>query len=370
VVTAGDSDGALEARRRLVEMWRPTLAEDPALRDRAIEHLRAIAEGSGAVADVSAWADELRRAGNAEVGRLAIALAQGLGAPPDVHLAAFLSQNPPPPGLADDESYRGEISADDRAAFISDQDEAELAPLMAAIAEGAGLLWPDSGEALARAGAGAAKRVTASVHAPAVAMFPRITSALGTGPVLLYAQSEGGDTPDIEVVCASPAIVVLGARLLRPGVATGELRFLLGRAAELARPERVVAAGQRPEDLARLLASLARAFGGPRLVDAATRLVRDPDVQRAHDDVVRTALPVKLRAKIETILAQLSPGDLDPDRYLAACQRAADRAGLLVSGDPATAVAAARARGETGSHIVRAVAAPGWMALRARLGVR
>jgi Tfp pilus assembly protein PilF len=370
IATAGDSDAALDARKRLVEMWRPQLADDPALRERAIEHLRAIAESSGAAADVAAWADELRRAGNAEVCRLAHGLAQGLGAPPDVHLTAFLSQHPAPAGMADDESYRGELSAEDRAAFIADEDEAALAPLMVAIAEGAGLLWPDAGEALARAGAGAAKRITASVHAPAVAMFPRVTAALGTGPVLLYGQAEGGDTPDIEVVCASPAIVVLGARLLRPGIGSGELRFLLGRAAELARPERAVAAGQSLDDLRRLLASLARAFGGPRLADAAARLVRDPDIQRAHDDVVRTALPVKLRGKIEGVLAQLAPGDLDPERYLAACRRAADRAGVLLSDDMAAAVAAVRARGDSADHVVRAVTAPGWLALRTRLGVR
>jgi Tfp pilus assembly protein PilF len=370
IAMAGDSDGAQGARKKLVEMWRPLLADDPVLRERAIEHLRAIAEASASAADVAAWADELRRAGNAEVGRLAIGLAQGLGAPPDVHFAAFLSQHPAPAGLADDENYRGELSADERAAFIADEDEAALAPLMAAIAEGAGLLWPDAGEALARAGAGAAKRITASVHAPAVAMFPRVTAALGTGPVLLYAQAEGGDTPDVEVVCSSPAIVVLGGRLLRPGLSSGELRFLLGRAAELARPERVVAVGQTRDDLRRLLASLARAFGGSRLADAAARLVRDPDVQRAHDEVVRTALPVKLRGKIEAVLGQLAVGDLDPERYLAACQRAADRAGMLLSDDPAAAVASVRARGDSVEHVVRAITAPGWIALRARLGVR
>jgi hypothetical protein len=79
---------------------------------------------------------------------------------------------------------------------------------------------------------------------------------------------------------------------------------------------------------------------------------------------------VKLRGKIEGVLAQLAPGDLDPERYLAACRRAADRAGVLLSDDMAAAVAAVRARGDSADHVVRAVTAPGWLALRTRLGVR
>src|SRR5262249_51819681 len=62
VATAPDSDGAVDARRKIVEIWRPQLADDPALRDRAIDHLRAVVHGSAADADIVAWADELRRA--------------------------------------------------------------------------------------------------------------------------------------------------------------------------------------------------------------------------------------------------------------------------------------------------------------------
>jgi hypothetical protein len=103
--------------------------------------------------------------------------------------------------------------------------------------------------------------------------------------------------------------------------------------------------------------------------DAATARVEDEDVQRAHDELVRAALPVKLRGRLEQHLATVPITSLDHARLLAALERTADRAALLVGGDPATIVARATARKAGTAHLIAAVAAPGWLALRARLGV-
>ena len=364
IALAPASEAATAARRALVAILRPKIAEQPARRDQVIEHLRAVAEATGEVADVAAWADELRRAERIDAAHGALDLAIALGHKLDVHQTAFRSIHKPAP-MADDAAYKAALTADDRETLIDDPDDEPLRPILAAVAEVAGLLWPDAGEALARAGASGARRVAASLHAPAMAALPRITTALGAGPVLVYAQDEG---PDVTVVAGPTPILVLGPRMVGD-VPRGELRCLLGRAAELTRPGRMVAAGLRDEDLEHLVAALARVFGPAPLGEAANAWVRDPDVQRAHDEMIRGALPVKLRARLEQMLAPMAGADLTPRRYRAACERAADRAGLLVSGDPAAAIAAARSRGSDGLHVVATATSPGYLAVRARLGL-
>jgi len=160
--------------------------------------------------------------------------------------------------------------------------------------------------------------------------------------------------------------VVLGPRLAAGDVTVdGARRFALGRAAELTRPERAIVAGLPDAEVATLLASLVRSFAPPASHAAVARLVGDPDVQRARDEALRSALPVRLRARFEQLFAELPPTALDLNRHRAACQRAADRAGLLVSGD----FAAALVKPAGGAiAIVRAVADPAYPALRVKLG--
>jgi hypothetical protein len=112
-----------------------------------------------------------------------------------------------------------------------------------------------------------------------------------------------------------------------------------------------------------------RLFGPPALRDAVSTLLADESVQRAHDDVVKAALPVKLRTRLESMLAHLPPEALDNAGYLATCHRNADRAALLLGGDPGTIAAAAKARGDGTTHLIRAIGQAGWLPLRAKLGV-
>jgi hypothetical protein len=60
---------------------------------------------------------------------------------------------------------------------------------------------------------------------------------------------------------------------------------------------------------------------------------------------------------------------LDVRHYLAACERTADRAALLLGGDAKTIVGLAIARGATSEHLISALGQPGWLALRTKLGV-
>ena len=389
IALAPGSMGATQARRGLVELARGS--EDPTRRDAVAGHLAAITAASGALGDLVAWADELRRLDRTEIARTTLDLAVGAGHTPDVHQMAFLSVHQPQPFRAD-EGYRAVLDGAGRA-LVTDPDEAALAPVASALAEAAALLWPDLEESLARAGVGGAKRVPATLHVLAMEMFPRLTTVLGTGAVMVY-QAVTAQAPDVTVVAAATPVIVLGPRLvagaqaasgsgsaaglslaaladgpIHAPLAAAEVRAWMARAIELARPEHVAFAGLSLPDVTRLVASVVRLFGPPALREATAHLVGDADVQRGHDDMVKAALSVRLRSRLESLLATVAPAAIDIGAYLAAIHRTADRAALLVGGDPGTLVRAAAARGVDAAHLIAATGQAGWLPLRAKLGL-
>jgi tetratricopeptide (TPR) repeat protein len=362
IALAPDSEGATDARRGLVELAKQS--DDPERRSAIALHLGAITAQTGALVDLIAWADELRRQGKLDPARATLELAVACGHAPDVHQSAFLQVNKPY-AMRDDEPYK--VIVEDRA-LITGREDAPLGTVASTVAEAATLMWPDLEEALGRVGCPGARRVPSASHAPAVSMFPRLTTVLGVGAVMLY---EHDAAPDITVVASATPVIVLGPRLAAESsdISHTEIRALLSRAIELTRPEHLAFAGLPTRDATRLLTSIARLFGPAVLREAVSALLVDEDVQRAHDDMVKAALPVKLRSRLEALLAGLQPAALDNARYLAACQRDADRAALLLGGDPAVIAAGAKARGESTQHLVRAVGQAGWLAARAKLGV-
>jgi tetratricopeptide (TPR) repeat protein len=361
IAIAPDSSGATRARRGLVELLRAT--DDPAKREAIPLQLQAITAMTGALGDLVAWADELRRQSAVDAGRAALHLALACGHVADVHQRAFLSIHASY-ALRDDEQYKATLDGD--RALIRDPEHSGLGSIAVALAEAAALLWPDLDEALARNDAGGAHRIAATRNAPATAMCSRIATALGGGAVMLYERDAG---PDVTVVNAATPVIVLGPRVLAAATPTTEIRAILTRAVELTRPEHVASAGLPLADATRLIASVVRLFGPGPLRDAAAPLVTDPDVQRGHDEMVRAALSVKLRARFEQLLAEVSPAVLDVRRYRAACERSADRAALLLDGDPRIIAELATARGEGHEHLISALAHPQWLPLRTRLGL-
>ena len=365
---APGSDGATSARRGLVELLRGS--EDAARKDALIGHLGAIAAATGALSDFVAWADELRRGEQVNAARAALELAIACGHTPDVHQVAFLSIHKPHV-MRDDEPYRAVLDpAELGLVKASSGDTAALAPVAAALAEAAALLWPDIEDTIERSDAAGARRVPASLKVPATAMYPRLTTVLGSGAVMLYQRDTGRD---ITVVGASSPVIVLGPRLITDpaagGVSATEARALLARAIELARPEHVAFTGLPFRDATRLLASVARLFGGAALRAAAENFIEDDTVQQSHDETVKAALSLKLRTRLEQALASVPPAALDVTAYRAACHRTADRAALLLGGDPAVIAKLCLARGESTAHLISAFAQPGWLPLRTKLGV-
>ncbi len=357
IAVAPSAEAAIAARRLLV----PVLAAEPSRRGELIDIRRALAEASASAADVAAWSDELRRAERVDATAATLDLAVALGATPDLHQTAFRTVHPTR-AMPAAEAYRGSVDAEARARFLHDAGADALGPVFATLAEAAGQLWPDPDEALARAGARGARRI-AGASSPAALAFVRITAALGCGPASVYARDDA-DAPDLQLVCAGTPIVVLGPRL--GDVVDGARRFALGRIAELTRPEHAIVAGLADAEVATLVAALVRSFAPAASHGAVARLIGDPDVQRARDEALRGALPVKLRQRFEALFAELPPTPLDLTRHRAAIQRVAERAALLVSGDCAAALV--RPTGGPAA-VVRTVAHDDYVPLRARLGL-
>ncbi|HKE17623.1 MAG TPA: tetratricopeptide repeat protein [Kofleriaceae bacterium] len=360
-----ESDGAMHARRALLPLWQ----SDPERRDEVVELHRVLAADALDPAEVAAYAGALCRAGRADGGRALLEVAAALGQPLSNDDVQFLAVHPVRV-MAEDDPYRGVLDSDARAELIADEDDEPMAAVLATVWEAAPLLWADVGEAQTRAGMTGARKLAASTDLPAATIYGRIARALDAPATVLHVTDQS-DAPDVTVLCVAPPAVVLGPRLHGHGdeVSDLELRFQLARAAELARPERIVAAGLPVEHLAALCASLGRLFGhrggsGGGAGDGAAR---------EEDEFLRRSLPVKVRTQLERLLGQARPRAILPERFRRACLRAADRAGLLVCGDIDTALRLGGVTGPDGTrkhrHLVELPLRRGYLAARARLGV-
>jgi hypothetical protein len=187
---------------------------------------------------------------------------------------------------------------------------------------------------------------------PSAAIVPIVHHAatvLAAPPLTLLA----GPGPDITVFACRPAVIVIGPRLqsadVPDPVTDAELRFLVARAVCLTLPGRLPSL-LADEPLGRLVA-LARALAGPDPLDADA-------------EALAAVLPARARRRLAETLGQ-APPPFDAAAYRAACVRAADRAGLLLSGNAGVAI---RIVGAT-PHLVELAASGRYLAARARLGV-
>ncbi len=360
VLTAPDSEGALASRRGLVELASTTGREQHS-------SLIALVEADQDPFDVLAWARTLMRGDEAEDARAAFELARAVGAPLSADDQRFLDSYRPRI-MASDEAYSAPLSEADRRELIDDDGDAPIGDLLELLAEVAPLVCPNASTALVEANQMDAKRLPSTSDAATAAVYPQIVKALGGPPTLLYVTAKA-NAPDVALVLASPPVVIVGPRLasIRAGsrsdidlAGDGSLRFALGRIVELSRPRRVFAGGQSLEAFALLIAALRHAFGPPAATAPSREVV-------AEAERLRGKLPVAVRGKLTERLA--GGGSLDAAAYLAACERAADRAGLLVCGDVSIAIALSGGS-RNAAHLVKVAATQRYLAARRKLRAR
>ncbi|HEU0033835.1 MAG TPA: tetratricopeptide repeat protein [Kofleriaceae bacterium] len=340
IAIAPDSDGAHAARRGVVEL---ASVLEPSTSDAALESsLFALVEADHEPADAIAWARQLARGGRFLDSLAAYELARALGAPLSDDDVQFISDHPQRL-LAADEPYGAPLDEQDRRDLIEDPDDAPLGPVLDLLGEAAALVCPPAAAALS-ASALPAQRLAPTNGALAAALYPQIAKAFGAPPALLHTIADG---PDVTLLLAAPPVVVLGPGLLATTGPDIELRYWLGRAVELVRPRRLFAIGQSPEAFARLVASLRAVASG-------------------EPDELRGKLSVSLRKRIADAIAAAGDAAFDPDRYRAACERAADRTGLLACGDIATAIRLAGGAAAA-PHLVALATKPSYLAARRKL---
>lgn len=357
VATDPMSSGALSARRALVELASTTGKEQHS-------SLIALVEAAQDPFDVLAWARSLARSDEYEDARAAFELARAIGARLTPDDEKFLAAHPARV-MASDEGYTSTLDPDDRGALIDDEADGVLRDVFAMLGEALPLLCPNANNALVENNFMDAKRLPATSDAATAVMYPQIAKVLGGPPTMLYTASKARH--DVTLLLSSPPVVVVGPRLAsrRAGSRAdivlsddSELRYQLGRIVELSRPSRIFAGGQDADSFTLFVAALRQAFGPPEpgaprdIVTAAERL--------------RTKIPVALRSRLSDRLAGTRSSELDAHAYRTACERAADRAGMIVCGDIATAVEAAG--GATiGAHLVKLAASQRYLAVRKRL---
>jgi tetratricopeptide (TPR) repeat protein len=296
--------------------------------------------------------------------RTHLELSEALGAELSAEDRRFLAEHAAAP-LAAEQAYPGALRDADRALLVADPDDEPLGPILAALAPSAALLWPSATAAIEELGAGRVRGAPA-LAGGAAALLARVARALAAPDTVAFATS-APEAPEVSVICSFPPAVVFGPRLTGdepPSVA--EMRFLLGRAAELAQPARLPAAGLPAARFGLLVAGLVRAFGSARAMPPGLAFSdRELDDEAAR---LRRHLPLPLRGRLGQELRHLTGAALDPGRYRAACERAADRAGLLAAGDIAAAMRLVGARGDT-RHLVGFAAGAAYIEARGRLGL-
>jgi len=327
VAVAPDSDGAMHARRALLDLWQG----DDETKSRLIEYHRTVATDSRDLGDLAAYGRALAAVKQYDGARAVLELAKALGYELSEEDLVFMRRQPVRV-MAADEAYNGAIGDDLHRRLMGELDSDLMGRVMATLWESASLLFSDTEAALASRGFAGAERLSASSPVPAAAIFTRIANALRVPATLLYRTDS--DAADFTVVCSSPPVVVLGPRLCQVGEdapGDSELRFLLGRAVEMVRPENVIAAGLLPDEFASFVASIEGAFGAGPEDEAARKL--------------KTTLPIRTRKPLAELVARATGADLDPQSYARAVERKADRAGYLVCGDAIVSLRLTEARG-------------------------
>jgi hypothetical protein len=189
---------------------------------------------------------------------------------------------------------------------------------------------------------------------------------MGAPAVRFYSTAQA-DAPPVQVVCVSPPLVVLGPRLTGGEAPLPEVRYWMGWAAELVRAERLMALGLPRADFDALLGALQRVFGaGAGAGAGGAGGAGGADTE--HDELLRKTLPVKLRRRLQEMIRATSSAELDAGRYIAACERAASRAGLLASGDLPSAIALAGGA-ERAGHLIDVALDETYLDARATLGI-
>jgi tetratricopeptide (TPR) repeat protein len=254
--------------------------------------------------------------------------------------------------VAIDESKVGSLAEEDHAA-LAHPDSVPLAQVFAAMWEGSSSMTPD----LAALGVNAGNRVSPVDKTELALAYALAARILGNRKTGLYLKT--GAAPGEVTVAAHPPTAIVVSPRLPEGRSAADVRFLLGRALEIARPEYVLAASLPREDFTKLFGALLRAFH-PR------------HARRTGDDEAaawRKQLPYKVARRLGELFRDLGDTHFSSVDWRRAVQHTGNRAGLLASGDLVAAARVLNGEGDSDAvrELARFAASDDYAALRTRL---
>ncbi len=235
----------------------------------------------------------------------------------------YLSAHPAPMQRSE-EPYPGVVSDDARARFLSHPESRLMAEIMATLWD-AGLDF--EGPTLESLNVKAEDKISPVSEGEIAKIYAEISKALDTKKTSLYRGFDPGLT-GMRIALSRPPSVVVAAGLADDGRAP-ELRFRLGRAIELSRPEYILAAAVGSKAFSQLFGNILKAFH-PR---QARR--RGPAGDAGPDAAakLKKALPYKISKQLAELFEKLGNTPFSSARWRDVVDQTGNRAGLLMCGE-------------------------------------
>jgi tetratricopeptide (TPR) repeat protein len=234
---------------------------------------------------------------------------------------AFMTQHPLPDRKPDD-PYAGTLEDGGRT-HLAPSEMPFVGEVMASVWEGIPGLSPATLDSF---GVGPQDKVSPMSDLDVARIYGQAIKALGNRRTNLYIKPD----TTFESVClvgVAPPAIIVGPR---PPTSDehGELRFRIGRAVELTRPEFVLAATLTGTEFDMLFSGVLKAFHPKH---ARFRAGTD-DAAAEQAARLRKALPYKLAKRMGELFQQHVDVPLDPARWRSTAEQAGNRAGLLLCG--------------------------------------
>jgi hypothetical protein len=266
----------------------------------------------------------------------------------------FLAQHPAPERKPDD-PYGGTLEDGGRGRYLDPlQDLHFMAEVLAAVWEGAPGLSQANLDSL---GVTAKDKVSTVADLAIAQIWGQAAKALGNRRTSLYLRPDA-DFDGISLVGVAPPAIVVGPRLAGEA-AVGELRFRIGRALELSRPEYLLAATLPAPEFDTLFMGVLKAFHPKH----ARFRAGSEDAAAEQAAKLKKTLPYKIAKRVGELFQEHPEVALDPTRWREGAREAGNRAGLLMCG-----AAGVAARIVARESILGAAAAPDAQTLRDHAG--
>ena len=345
------------ARRALRELLLDRYGDDPAHDAQVRPHRMMI------LADEPLHAPSLRavaridaRSGARDGGRRFLELLAVAGAISDEERHQLAQQAP-----SGDGDPSGTLDEDDHQ-LLAYSEALPLAGVFSALWEGTAPEFGGRAIGLEALGVGASDRVSPVADNDLARAYSLCARMLGNRKTGLYLKPDPAFT-GVALVAQPPTAIVVGPALT-DGRSLSDVRFLVGRALEIARPEYILAAALPPPEFTRLFAAILRAFH-PR--HARRRPERSGEADEAAQ--WKRALPYKVAKRLAELFRDLADTEFSSHRWRRAVQKTGNRAGLIASGDVISAARVLTAEGDSEGieDLARFAASDDYLALRTKL---